>query len=390
MDNVDSDQTKPIPAYYCCYLLRSTVNKRAGLYVGSTPNPPRRLPQHNGLSKGGAKKTATKNRPWEMVLLVEGFMSRTAALQFEWAWQHEDSRHMSKGEPGNTKRRQRPRRSLTANLEKLHSLLQSPCFSRWPLNIRIFAADVYQLWRVWCDRANGTIPEHIRTIPDGNCPHNSPEPETDHPRVGSIDGIQTDYSKIQDYLEKAVFLLDDPNDLHCKVCEAQTNPEKELVIVCPQPSCFGISHLLCLSARFLKSSNDPNQLVPRSGTCPACSKLVQWPLMMQELSFRTRGGKEVQVILRKKARSDKRKAAAARPAEIDANTASNEPLESTAQAFDGLNENVHQDVLDEDWAEELDCASEDDTNERPKTDSKDQQRVEIVIEDSDEDDLEFL
>ncbi|GAB1212974.1 Slx4p interacting protein [Aspergillus terreus] len=325
-----------------------------------------------------------------MVLLVEEFMSRTAALQFEWAWQHEDSRHMSKGEPGNTKRRQRPRRSLTANLEKLHSLLQSPCFSRWPLNIRIFASDVYQLWRVWCDRANGTIPEHIRTIPDGNCPHNSPEPETDHPRVGSIDGIQTDYSKIQDYLEKAVFLLDDPNELHCKVCEAQAKPEKELVIVCPQASCFGISHLLCLSARFLKSSNDPNQLVPRSGTCPACSKLVQWPLMMQELSFRTRGGKEVQVILRKKARSDKRKAAAARPAEIDANTASNEPLESTAQAFDRLNENVHQDVLDEDWAEELDCASEDDTNERLKTGSKDQQRVEIVIEDSDEDDLEFL
>ena len=74
---------KPIPPLYACYLLRS-VPKPAALYIGSTPHPPRRLAQHNGVAKGGAKKTSNDKRPWEMVIVVEGFMSRVSALQFEY------------------------------------------------------------------------------------------------------------------------------------------------------------------------------------------------------------------------------------------------------------------------------------------------------------------
>lgn len=85
MANVDDVHTKPIPAFYCCYLLRSTV-RQTSLYIGSTPHPSRRLAQHNGVSRGGARKTANDKRPWEMVLIVEGFMNRTAALQFEYVY----------------------------------------------------------------------------------------------------------------------------------------------------------------------------------------------------------------------------------------------------------------------------------------------------------------
>ena len=60
------------PYFYACYLLLSVAPLEKNIvYVGSTPNPIRRLRQHNGEIKGGAKKTATK-RPWEMVVVVYG------------------------------------------------------------------------------------------------------------------------------------------------------------------------------------------------------------------------------------------------------------------------------------------------------------------------------
>lgn len=71
---------------WCCYLLKSKKVKNR-TYIGCTNNARRRLRQHNGELKGGARYTRGY-RPWKKVLVVKGFKNQTHALQFEWAWKH--------------------------------------------------------------------------------------------------------------------------------------------------------------------------------------------------------------------------------------------------------------------------------------------------------------
>lgn len=71
-----------------CYILRSTNEKYKNYtYVGKTNNPYRRLRQHNGKIKGGAKN-ALKIKPTEIYCLIKGFLNNVEALQAEWCIKH--------------------------------------------------------------------------------------------------------------------------------------------------------------------------------------------------------------------------------------------------------------------------------------------------------------
>ncbi|KAJ5831977.1 hypothetical protein N7474_000288 [Penicillium riverlandense] len=383
----------PIPAYYCCYLLRSTV-RHASLYIGSTPSPSRRLSQHNGQAKGGAKRTARdKLRPWEMVLVVEGFMSRVGALQFEWAWQHPDrSRHIDSDDEdkiivdpktGKPKSRAaRSRRSLTAHLEDMQALLRSAYFSSGPLRVRFFCADVYRIWRVWSDRVHKQLPANIQLILDGDCPVVPDDPRQDQ-RVGSIHNLSVDYTRLGEYLEKSTFLLDDAEDLRCSVCKSPVHPEAEQIVVCPRANCRGVGHILCLSTKFLDAA-EPDRLIPSQGDCPTCRQVVQWPDMMRELSLRNRAEKEARAILKRK---EKRERQAARGGSAEPSTKSR-----SQRAHDQPDHLDPEDPpLDDRWFEAVDPASESESEGRQKNKSAPSpSKLEIVIEDSEWDDAELV
>jgi predicted GIY-YIG superfamily endonuclease len=63
-----------------CYLLVSSDSRRT--YVGISRDPRRRLEEHNGIRKGGAK-TTRGSRPWRLDTIYGPFESRGEAQRFE-------------------------------------------------------------------------------------------------------------------------------------------------------------------------------------------------------------------------------------------------------------------------------------------------------------------
>lgn len=283
-----------------------------------------------------------------------------------------------------------------AHLEDLHSLLRSNYFASWPLKIRFFCADVYRVWKIWNERVDAPLPQS-KIILDGNCPgHDSGGDDA----VGSINQLQVDYTKLEAYLEKSMFLLDDAEDLHCHVCKASIIPDAQQIVVCPQTTCRGTNHLLCLSSKFLESTDDPDCLVPTHGACPACKMVVSWPVLMQELTVRNRAEKETRTILQRKERRVRKGTAKSSTSKKGKDKIAQERFSSVEPIFDGTSDRV-QDAkgqldqndpqLDDDWLGEIDIGSESEYGDREQSRSPPApSRLEIVIEDSEWDDAELI
>ena len=400
---------KAIPAFYCVYLLRSTVRK-ASIYIGSTPHPSRRLGQHNGRVKGGAVRTSrTSLRPWEMTCVVAGFPSNIAALQFEWAWHNAHlTRHISpeqrisfattltktNSKTGKARRRPgRPRSSLLDKLSNLHLLLRVPYFSRWPLEIRFFSEEVYHSWQGWCERVDDQIRPGIKIFLDPqkvdqdeeitSAQRPAKKRKIDLIGKGGVDGVDPTYAQYQDVLTKATFILDEGDNQECEICSKTLDIAQDLFTICPNTRCQSLSHVTCLSKHFT-GHGDSGQLVPERGKCPSCQTQLQWADLMREMTLRTRGQKDVKKLL-----SKKRSTKAATAAEIL-------ETESEDEADEGEDLRAADVVDDEDDAEDMD-ESDGETRSVASMDSivslkgkmveepKHVGRLEIVIEDSDDD-----
>ncbi|ETI24684.1 hypothetical protein G647_04053 [Cladophialophora carrionii CBS 160.54] len=335
-------ELKPIPAFYCCYLLRSTV-RHASTYIGSTPDPARRLGQHNGKVKGGAVRTSRSSlRPWEMGCIVAGFPSNIAALQFEWAWTNAHlTRHISAeqrisfattrtkaSKSGKiTHRPGRPRNSLIDRLSNLHLLLRVPYFSKWPLEVRFFSEDMYRCWTTWCARVDRHIRPGIKVIWDPAQPgeqeedeFSSAQPQASQRRKrkaeligrGGPEGVDPTYARLRGVFEKSQFLLDDGDNQKCSLCAASIDLHRSLFVICHMEHCQSISHVTCLADASLHRNQSASSIVPDIAVCPSCTKETAWVELMQQVTLRNRGVKEVKKLLGRKGK----KSTAAVAAEI--------------------------------------------------------------------------
>ncbi|KAH6611515.1 hypothetical protein Trco_001535 [Trichoderma cornu-damae] len=299
-----SSLVKPLPALYAVYVLRSTV-RRGSIYVGSTPNPPRRLRQHNGEAKGGAARTSRNNlRPWEMIVLVSGFPSSIAALKFEWALNNPHlTLHIPKEERITvaTRRKKnglprRPQHSLASVIPNLHLLTSVSSFSRWPLNLHFFSQDAYEAWGGWSETRKTPVRAGLKVLTDFGPSAEGLATTTSW----GIHSLPLDYAPMKEYVEKARNMVSFERQGQCIHCHGEMASNQGLYALCPNDGCEAMGHLDCWSRHGLANDDDPTAILPNSCQCPACSGEIRWGDMIKELSLRTRGAAAVEKLLKKK------------------------------------------------------------------------------------------
>jgi predicted GIY-YIG superfamily endonuclease len=123
------------------------VENKGCTYVGVSPDPLRRLRQHNGEISGGAKYTISKGQGWKHLCLVRGFKDKIQAMQFEWAVKHVKPRDT--GGPTNRLKKL----CVVLNSEKWTS--KAPLASTIPLEVE---------WKTNIDFGEYTLPEYVTQV----------------------------------------------------------------------------------------------------------------------------------------------------------------------------------------------------------------------------------
>lgn len=296
------------PEFYCCYLLQS-LKKKGSTYIGSTPDPVRRLRQHNGaLKNGGAYRTrAEGSRPWEMVCIVYGFPSQIAALQFEHAWQHGHQtryvQHKTQKQNNSQGAGHGRARSLARKVGIMRLLLQHNYFKFMRLTVHFFNTDVHQVWLTNKYKVASitapvvTISTEENSIMNVELLHTEPTKETENCDTSDAENqsqrnlllvkgllafcLDTYRSKFKRYTEK---LLQGPYS--CQICQeifdytTIEKTEQPLIGFCLSTSCAFAYHLQCLHRYFMDDEelkDGKRNLIPMSGQCPECSINMPWP-----------------------------------------------------------------------------------------------------------------
>ncbi|GMM32611.1 endonuclease [Martiniozyma asiatica (nom. inval.)] len=268
-----SKEKHQVPPIYGVYLLKSQSHPNS-YYIGSTPNPLRRLRQHNGDLTAGAYKTRRRGyRPWRMILYLSGFPSGISALQFEHAWQHvETTRYLNKkkvdarkghfsGAIHPIKRKKggpsAGGKSITDKLSNLIKLITNEGFSRYQLTLNIFDLRIISLWKKLFEPG------------DVNVSFNEWEGDDDDENYDQLDNWMKGVINWQNnYYQKSMDTINESIAV-CKLCFKVANREKA---ICPY--CQYITHLECLYDEHMNSQE--NEMIPTNLKCLHCNVDYNW------------------------------------------------------------------------------------------------------------------
>lgn len=113
--------------------------------------------------------------------------------------------------------------------------------------------------------------------------------------------LDVTYKSLKPFLQKTQALFDNSEWMECAVCRQGLPSSGAATVVCPHTNCNTMSHLQCLSSRFVNHGAKGDHILPTSGTCPGCQSELVWSDLVRELSIRMRGlkggGKDLRALL---------------------------------------------------------------------------------------------
>ena len=157
--------------HWYCYTLESAAaaplsssscaRRQRRTYVGKTNCLQRRVDQHNGVRRGGARSTHA-DRPWYIAFYVKGFANETEALQFEWRMHNPPRDSVVAAAIGAGRTRQR-----SGLLGRVHSLVGVCSLERWTRSSPLASErPITVVWRpelaALLARYRSRFPPHVR------------------------------------------------------------------------------------------------------------------------------------------------------------------------------------------------------------------------------------
>lgn len=280
---------------------------------------------------------------------------------------------------------------------------------------------MYDVWLRWSQRVNSEIRPCVKVFLDVKQPVESPndpagplsaqikqKQKREAIGKGGIDGIDIGYRKLKDHLEKSLFLLAEGEANKCAICADHIEDQSRTVLVCSLATCRAVFHMSCLAKSFLDKEQQGNAVIPTFGKCPNCQSKHQWVDLVKEMSLRVRGETEVAKLMKKP------KVSKAKAMKVTKGLLADAAVEPTVDKADGdYNYGLEEDdsdtssALDEPLPDDWNFQEDDDDDRmsvatitsnastrldptRHTNPTGPGPRLEVVIDDSDWDDVEVL
>ena len=251
-------------------------------------------------------------------------------------------------------------------MANLHLLLRARSFERWPLKVTFYAEDVYRVWTRWIGQhlelqgGNG-LREGIWVGMDDSMTKKAAEDPTAQNAVKGIHALDVTHAPLKPHVEKSQTLLATPQD--CTLCSSPLPLSGASTLTCPSYSCTSKYHLTCLATHFLNTENSketsdtattPPSLLPTIGSCPTCHTSLHWRDLVQELSLRMRGSKELEIMFKPpRTRKGRKTTAGATSVEED-----DEEEDEAANSEPELEEEDYDEAVGDGWHQLTDSESE--------------------------------